>query len=45
MILPIRNEDKKVISQEDMVVKIKLIGEYTEQGLTKNLRGLEVISS
>ena len=43
MILSFHNWDKKVILEEDIIAKIKLLGEDIEQGLTKDLKGLEVI--
>ena len=45
MIMPTHFDDKKVILEEDLVVKIKFISETIEQDLTKDLTVLEVIYS
>lgn len=45
MVLPIHINDTKILLEEDLIEKIKLIREHIERDLAKDLRGLEVIHS
>ena len=45
MVLPIHIEDKKILLEEDLIAKVKLIGERIERQLEKGKSYLIVIRS